>query len=69
MSSVLCLGMGYLFGCISPAAWLSRRNNVNLRQVGTKNLGATNTTLVLGKKAGIFCLAKKQGFLSLFLTF
>jgi len=54
MGSALCLGMGYLLGCISPAMWLSKRKNVDLGQVGTKNLGATNTALILGKKAGIF---------------
>ena len=54
MNSALCLGIGYLLGCISPAAWISRRNHIDLGQVGTKNLGATNTALILGKKAGIF---------------
>lgn len=54
MNSTLCLGIGYLLGCISPAAWLSKRNHVDLGRVGTKNLGATNTALILGKKAGIF---------------
>jgi len=54
MNSALCLGIGYLLGCISPAAWLSKCKNVDLGRVGTKNLGATNTALILGKKAGIF---------------
>jgi len=54
MNSALCLGIGYLLGCISPAAWISKRKNVDLGRVGTKNFGATNTALILGKKAGIF---------------
>ena len=48
--------MGYLIGCISPAAWVSKKKNVDLKQEGTKNLGATNTALVLGKHAGYFVL-------------
>ena len=56
MSAILSIGMGYLIGCISPSAWISRKKHVDLKQEGTKNLGATNTALVLGKAAGIFVL-------------
>lgn len=56
MQVILSLGMGYLIGCISPAAWVSKKKNVDLKQKGTKNLGATNTALVLGKHAGYFVL-------------
>lgn len=56
MHAFFSLGLGYLMGCISPAAWVSKKKNVNLKQTGTKNLGATNTALVLGKKAGYFVL-------------
>jgi len=56
MHAVLSLGLGYLIGCISPAAWLSKKKNINLKEEGTGNLGATNTTLVLGRTAGVFVL-------------
>lgn len=56
MHAILSLGMGYLIGCISPAAFVSKKKNVDLKHAGTKNLGATNTALVLGKKAGYFVL-------------
>lgn len=56
MHTIVTLGMGYLVGCISPAAWVSRKKNVNLKEEGTKNLGATNTALVMGRKAGYFVL-------------
>lgn len=56
MKALLALGMGYAVGCISPAAWVSKKKNVNLKQEGTKNLGATNTALVMGRKAGYFVL-------------
>lgn len=54
MSGIVSMGMGYLIGCISPAAWVSKKKNVDLTKEGTKNLGATNTAIVLGKAAGIF---------------
>lgn len=56
MSMILSMGLGYLIGCISPSAWLSKKKQIDLTKEGTKNLGATNTALVLGKKAGIFVM-------------
>lgn len=56
MNAVLSLGIGYLIGCISPSAWLSKKKQVDLTKEGTKNLGATNAAYVLGKKAGIFVM-------------
>lgn len=56
MSAVLSLTMGYFIGCINPANWIARKKQVNLKEEGTKNLGATNTAIVLGKKAGFFVL-------------
>lgn len=56
MNAILSLGLGYLLGCFNPAAWVGRKKNVDLKKTGTKNLGATNTALVLGKKAGYFVL-------------
>ena len=48
---------GYLLGSISPAAFIARIKKINLRKSGTGNLGATNTTLVFGKKFGIIVMA------------
>lgn len=56
MHAVLSLVIGYLIGCISPAKLVGKRKNVNLKEVGTGNLGATNTALVLGRKAGYVVL-------------
>lgn len=56
MKALFALGMGYCVGCVSPAAFVSKKKNVDLKTEGTKNLGATNTALVLGKKAGYFVL-------------
>lgn len=56
MKTMLALGMGYSIGCLSPAAFVAKRKNVDLKTEGTKNLGATNTALVLGRFAGYFVL-------------
>ena len=57
MHAVLSLVMGYFIGCIHPAKLVAKRHDVNLKESGTGNLGATNTALVLGRKAGYFVLA------------
>ena len=57
MEYIIILLTGYLVGCISPAEWISKRRNVDLRKEGSGNLGATNTALVLGKGAGLFVMA------------
>ena len=56
MTAFLSLGLGYLVGCINPAAWIAKMKHVNLKEEGTGNLGATNTAYVMGKKAGYFVL-------------
>lgn len=56
MKTALALGMGYCLGCASPAAFVAKKKNVDLKEEGTKNLGATNTALVLGRYAGYFVL-------------
>ena len=56
MEVFLSLILGYAMGCLSPAAWVGKKNNINLKEEGTGNLGATNTTMVLGRKAGAFVL-------------
>ena len=56
MQTILSLVIGYLVGCINPARIVGKKKNVNLKETGTGNLGATNTALVLGRKAGYFVL-------------
>ena len=56
MTAIVSLGLGYIVGCINPAMVISKARNVNLKEEGTGNLGATNTAYVLGRKAGIFVM-------------
>lgn len=56
MEAISSLCLGYLIGNINSAAIVGKRKNVDLKQEGTKNLGATNTMMVLGWTAGIFVM-------------
>ena len=45
--------LGYLLGCVNPAYIISRRRNADLTSAGSRNLGASNTALLLGWRLGI----------------
>ena len=47
----------YLLGCIPFGILFARKNKINLREHGSGNIGATNVSRVLGKKAGLMTLA------------
>ena len=48
-----CL-IGYLIGCIQPAFFLGKFKGIDIREHGSKNAGAANTTITLGWGWGIF---------------
>ena len=50
MRYILCILIGYLLGSLSPAAYFGKKKNVNMKAVGSKNLGASNAWITLGKK-------------------
>ncbi len=45
--------MGYLLGSSSMSYYISKLKKVEIREKGSKNLGASNTMMVLGWKYGI----------------
>ena len=53
MEISISLLMGYLLGAFHPAAILAKKKQVDLKKTGTKNLGASNALIVMGRKAGI----------------
>lgn len=53
MAYLLIIGFSYLLGCSSMAYYLSKLNKVDIRTKGSGNLGASNTTTLLGWRAGI----------------
>jgi len=71
MSSIWLLMLGSFFvGTISFAALISRFKGVNLREVGSKNLGATNVYRAMGLPYAIlvFSLDLFKGYLPTFLA-
>ncbi len=52
MRIFLSLCLGYFLGCISPSHILEKIKHENFREKGTKNLGATNAMIILGKNYG-----------------
>ena len=57
--------LGYLLGSVSFAMLLARSRGVDLRSIGSGNLGATNAGRALGRKSGIrvYFLDAAKGFL------
>jgi len=59
--------IAYLLGSIPSAVWYGKRfHNIDVREHGSKNAGATNTLRVLGKKAGftVLFLDLLKGFIA-----
>lgn len=49
--------MGYVIGCLHGSGVAQRISGVNLKETGVKNAGASNATIVLGKKMGALVAA------------
>lgn len=57
LAYALCAVAAYLLGSIPTGYLVARAKGVDIRKVGSGNIGATNAFRVLGKPAGIFVLA------------
>jgi glycerol-3-phosphate acyltransferase PlsY len=54
MFRIVCLLIGYAFGCFQTAYILGRATkNIDIREHGSKNAGMTNATRVLGRNIGL----------------
>jgi len=51
----IAIAGAYLLGSIPVGLLMARSKGVNLREVGSGNIGATNTMRALGKRLGITC--------------
>lgn len=62
ITTVLCLIFAYMLGSIPSAVWIGQAFwDVDVREYGSGNAGATNTFRVLGPKAGIPVLIMDVG--------
>lgn len=50
---LVCVAVGYCFGCISTAYFVGKAHGIDIRNEGSGNLGSTNALRTLGIKAGI----------------
>ena len=50
---VVCMIVGYLFGCIQTGYIVGRVNKIDIRDYGSGNSGTTNTLRTLGETAAI----------------
>jgi len=64
MISILCLLFGYFFGSINPGYFFGRLKKIDLREVGSKNAGTTNTFQI---PTAIFDISK--GLLVILISF
>ncbi len=71
LKEALIIITAYLLGSLSPSYFFSQLKSVNLQKKGTKNLGATNAFLNLGKLYGIITalLDVGKGALAIYLVY
>ena len=53
MEYILAAVVGYLFGCINPATIIAKIKKVDIRNTGSKNPGASNVFITVGKGYGV----------------
>ena len=53
MEYILAAVVGYLFGCINPATLIAKIKKVDIRNMGSKNPGASNVFITVGKGYGV----------------
>jgi len=57
LQDIVLVAFAYLIGSIPSSVWIGRRfYGIDVRDLGSKNAGATNTLRTLGKKAGLVVL-------------
>ena len=67
---ILTVLIAYLFGSIPTGFLVARARGVDIRTVGSGNIGATNVFRILGKPAGVFVLLADaaKGWLAVFIV-
>jgi glycerol-3-phosphate acyltransferase PlsY len=67
---ILTVLIGYLLGSIPTGFLVAKARGVDIRTVGSGNIGATNVFRILGKAAGVFVLVvdAAKGWLAVFVV-
>lgn len=70
MNYIFAILIGYLIGCSSMSLYLAKIKGVDIRSHGSKNLGASNSMILMGWKAGIIVALHDIGkaFLAVFIA-
>ncbi|MCK4905633.1 glycerol-3-phosphate 1-O-acyltransferase PlsY [bacterium] len=70
MSLILVILTSYILGSLPFSFWLGKSRGIDLRRVGSGNIGATNLARVLDARWGFlaFILDAGKGFLAVFLA-
>ena len=70
MKYFISSAVGYLLGCVNPAAIISKIKKRDLRKLGTKNLGTTNAVMNFGKRLGfiVFAVDVSKAYLAFLLA-
>ena len=50
---IITCAIGYVVGTLQPAFYLGKLKGIDIREHGSKNAGAANTSMILGKSLGI----------------
>ena len=61
LQMIVFLAAGYLLGCIPFGLLIGFAKGIDVRKVGSKNIGATNLLRVAGKGPGLIALALDMG--------
>ena len=56
-AGILAVVIAFALGSIPTGLWVARARGVDLRSIGSGNMGATNVHRALGGRAGLFVLA------------
>lgn len=55
MKYLFCILIGYFIGTINPSYIIARLRGFDIREKGSKNAGASNALMLLGKMFGVGC--------------
>lgn len=55
MDFLYCILIGYFIGTVNPSYIIAKIHGFDIREKGSRNAGASNAVILLGKTRGIFC--------------